>query len=213
MLKRLHFETREEWLAGRTAQGIGGSEAAAAVGMSPWETPVGLWRKKLGIDQAKDLSGNPAVQKGVWMEPILRDFFSALHPEFAVEHAPYDMFFQAERPWLFATLDGILTDEDGRNGILEIKTATPTGAKWKEWQDGAMPPGYYIQIVHQLAATGFSFVRLFGCLYSMNGDMTIKTYEIERSDVEDDIAWLIEKETEFWRHVELGTIPPTPLTL
>lgn len=214
MLKRLTFETREEWLAGRTNQGIGGSEASAVVGLSPWQTPVDLWKLKLGMTQPKDLSGNPAVANGVVMEPILRDFFTALHPEFAVEHHPYDILFQEERPELFATLDGELTDERGRHGVLEIKTATPIGNAWSEWKDGNMKPTYYVQVIHQLLATGYDFVRLFACLYSQNGDMTIKEYEIERSDVEDDLAWLLEKEITFWtRNVVGGVMPAVPLML
>ena len=211
MLKRLHFEDRESWLLGRNAQGLGGSDAAAAVGLSPWETPIGLWRKKRGLEQPKDISGEAVVQQGIKMEPILRDFYASLHPEYQIEHAPYDIFYQSERPWLFATLDGILTDESGNNGILEIKTGNPTGAKWKEWADGNMPMNYYCQTLHYLLATGFSYVRLFACLFSMSGDMTIKSYEIERADVEADLAWLLKEETEFWGYVQRGEIPPQRL--
>ena len=213
MLKCLHFEDRESWLMARDKQGIGGSEAAAAIGHSPWETPVGLWRKKMGLEQAKDLSGNAAVQQGIKMEPLLRDFYGALHPEYKIEYAPYDIFFQSERPWIFATLDGILTNSTGKSGILEIKTGSPTGAKWKEWANGNMPMNYYIQTLHQLLATGFSFVRLFACLFSINGDMTLKSYEIERDEVEEDLDWLLKEETTFWSYVQSGKMPPQRLSL
>lgn len=214
MLNRIECLSREDWLKARF-QGIGGSEAAAAVGLSPWMTPLELWRLKTGQTKAKDLSGNAAVEQGVRMEPILRDFFAAMHTEYSVEHHPYDILFQEERPFIFASLDGELTEiETGRKGILEIKTGTPSGAKWKEWADGNMPQNYYIQTIHQLLATGYDFVRLFACLYSMNGDKTIKEYEIERSDVEEDLAWLLEQETRFWnRNVLGGMIPATPLVL
>ena len=68
MLKRLTFETREEWLEGRSI-GIGASEAAAAIGMSPWQTTLDLWKLKTGNAQPKDLSGNAAVSQGVKWEP------------------------------------------------------------------------------------------------------------------------------------------------
>ena len=211
-LMRIECADREAWLGARQRQGIGGSEAAAAIGMSPWMTPTQLWRLKIGADKPKDLSGNAAVAQGVRMEPVLRDFFAATHPEYQIEHNPYDILYQSDRPWLFATLDGELMDEYGRDGILEIKTATP-GAKWKEWSDGNMPQNYYIQVLHQLLSTGYAFVCLFACLYSQSGDMTLKTYEIEREDVEDDLAWLLEKESEFWGFVKRGVMPPTPLSL
>lgn len=214
MLQRLQFADRESWLAGRQEQGLGGSDAAAVVGYSPWESPIDLWKLKLGITKPKDLSGNAAVEQGVRMESVLRDFFMATHPEYEIWHHPYDILFQTERPWLFASLDGEILDEKGRKGILEIKTATPTAGKWKEWADGKMPMNYYIQTLHQLLATGFDFVRLFACLYSFNWDMTLKTYEIEREEVTDDLEWLLEKETFFWEHnIKGGEMPSMILTL
>lgn len=211
--KRKQFSSREEWLAGRM-HGIGGSEAAAACGLSPWMTPVQLWRLKRGADEAKDLSDNAAVRQGVRMEPALREFFRALHPEYAVEHHPFDILYQPERPFLFATLDGELTDEQGRRGVLEIKTATPNGkAGWEKWADGNMPQNYYIQVLHQLLATGYDFAVLFAALYSMSGDITLREYEIGRADAAQDLSWLLFKETDFWRSVESGTLPAIPLTI
>ena len=214
MLERLHFETREDWLAGR-GQGIGGSEAAAAIGMSPWMTPIDLWKLKTGQTAPKDLSGNAAVEQGVKWEPVLRSLFEQTHEQYRVMHYPFDILYQSERPWLFATLDGELIDmETGRMGILEIKTATPSGkAGWEKWSNGNMPDNYYIQTLHQLLATDWDFVRLFACLFSMDGSYTIKTYEIERTDVEDDLAWLLQEETEFWSYVERGIMPPQKLML
>lgn len=214
MLKRIIYNDRDAWLSGRNAQGIGGSEAAAAVGLSPWQTPIELWKLKTGATPPKDLSGNAAVEQGNRMEPILRDFYMATHTEYQLDYHPYDLLFQAERPWLFATLDGELVDESGRQGILEIKTATPTGkAGWEKWANGNLPQNYYIQVLHQLLATGYDFVRLFAALYSMNGDITLREYEIERADVREDLDWLLEQEKEFWKKVENGIMPAQPLIL
>ena len=214
MLKRQTFENREDWLEGRNRQGIGASEAAAAVGMSPWQTPLELWKLKSGLQQPKDLSGNPAVIQGNRMEPAIRDFYIATHSEYSLEYHPYDLLFQKERPWIFATLDGELTDQDGRRGILEIKTATPNGkAGWDKWANGNLPQNYYIQTLHQMLATGFDFVRLYAALYSLNGDITMREYEIERDDVQEDMEWLLEQETDFWSKVQRGIMPSMPLIL
>ena len=215
MLQRIEYASRDDWLAGRNSQGIGGSEAAAAVGMSPWQTPLELWKLKIGAIPPKDLSGNAAVEQGNRMEPILRDFYMSTHTEYDLDYHPYDLLYQKERQWLFATLDGELTDEDGRHGILEIKTATPNGkAGWEKWANGNLPQNYYIQTLHQLLATGYDFVRVFAALYSMNGDITLREYEIERSDVEVDLAWLLDEETAFWtRNILGGEMPSMPLPL
>ena len=216
MLNRLTAQTREEWLALRSRQGIGGSEAAAALGISPWLSPLELWKQKTGISVPRDLSGNSAVEQGNRMEPILRDFFRKMHPEYTVEHHPFDILFQAERPYLFATLDGEIIERDtGRRGILEIKTATPNGkAGWEKWSNGNMPDQYYVQNIHQLLATGYEFVRLFAALFSLNGDITLREYEIERDDVKEDMEWVLEKETYFWEtNVMRGIMPAIPLRL
>lgn len=215
MLQRIVCDNREDWLQARRQQGIGGSDAAAAIGLSPWKTPLQLWREKLGIDQPKDLSGNAAVEQGIQMEPILRDFYIACHPEYTLEYRPFDILYQAEYPWLFATLDGELLDAEGRHGILEIKTGSPqkkTG--WAEWNNGSMPRQYYIQTLHQLLATGYEFVRLFACLYSLDGTKTLKEYEIERDEVREDLKWLLHEEERFWRYNIIGgALPAVPLFL
>ena len=210
MLLRTHYENREEWLYGRGI-GIGGSDAAAIVGMSPWTTAVELWQEKLGYVKPKDLSGNEAVERGVRMEPAIREFFKALHPECTVEHFPYDLLFQQSRPWLFASLDGEIVREDGKRGVLEIKTGTTQ--KWKEWADGGVPKNYSIQTFHQLLATEWDFVFVIALLYRPNGDMELLEREVWREDHEADLNWLLQKETDFWRHIENGTMPPQTITL
>ena len=213
-LERIVCANRENWLEARSLQGIGGSEAAAACGMSPWMTPIELWKLKTGQSAPKDISDNAAVARGVRMEGAIRNFFAASHPEFKVEYHQFDILFQTERPWLFATLDGELEAEDGRHGILEIKTASPNGkAGWEKWANGNLPQNYYLQVLHQLLATGYDFAYLYAALYSMNGDVTLREYEIQRADVEEDLKWLLEKETEFFRHIQNRTLPPVPLTL
>lgn len=213
-LERIVCANRENWLEARSLQGIGGSEAAAACGMSPWMTPIELWKLKTGQSAPKDISDNAAVARGVRMEGAIRNFFAASHPEFKVEYHQFDILFQTDRPWLFATLDGELETEDGRRGILEIKTASPNGkAGWEKWANGNLPQNYFLQCLHQLLSTGYDFAYLYAALYSMNGDVTLREYEIQRADVEEDLKWLLDKETEFFRHIQNRTLPPVPLTL
>ncbi len=213
MLQRTVCNSREEWLQERKTRGIGASEAAAVIGESPWLTSMGLWKQKTGRGQAKDLSGNEAVARGRRMEPALREMFGALHPELAVEYHEYDMLYQSERPWLFATLDGELIDrESGQRGILEIKTAAPAGkAGWAEWADGRVKPAYYAQILHQMLATGYCFAYLFAALSDMQGNISLRTYEFYLEEHEADMQWLLGQEEVFWRCVQAGTLPPMVL--
>ena len=208
MLQRLHFDDRASWLAARAKQGIGASECAAAVGMSPWMTESELWEIKTGQKQSKDLSGNDAVERGNRMEDAIRYFYACAHPDYTIEHYPYDILFQAERPWQFATLDGEVMTPDGRHGVLEIKTASPNGKEqWSMW-DNRVPDHYYIQALAQLLATGYDFVVLQAALWSRNGDVTLKDpYIFERNDVQADLAWLYQKLEEFWGTVQTRKLP------
>ena len=211
-LERIVCKDREEWLIRRSEIGIGASEVAAICGENPWVTPYQLWKTKIGAEQPKDLSDNAAVQQGIRMEPALREFFKALHPEYEVEYHAFDILRQKERPHYFATLDGELIDENGRRGILEIKTANISSkTSLNAWRDGKMPQHYFIQNLAQLLATGYEYVCLFAALYFLDGDISLKQYEIQRIDVEDDLADLLKKEDEFYKHIEDGTLPSFPL--
>ena len=209
-LQRISYPDRASWLAGRSERGIGASEAAAVCGMSPWTTKNELWELKRGIRKAKDISDNAEVQRGVNMEGAVRNFFAALHPGKIVYH-PFDILYQEDRPWLFATLDGEFFPDDGKTGILEVKTASPNGkALWAEW-DGKAPNHYYAQICHQLLATGFDFAILQAALWTRSGDIILREYRYERADCEEDMAWLLQQEEEFWESVQTGKRPGAPI--
>ena len=64
-----------EWLAWRR-KGIGGSDAAAILGISPWRTARDLYDDKLGIASAQDDSGNwVALEMGHLLEDLVARSF------------------------------------------------------------------------------------------------------------------------------------------
>lgn len=197
MLIREHYETREEWLKNRKV--IGGSEAAAAVGKSPFMTNIQLWEYKTGRATPPDLSDNEAVQYGIQIEPALRTLYAAEYPEMEVAYFPYDILHQDLFPCLACTLDGELTEKaTGRRGVLEIKTVQATSRNvWLKWQD-MVPEYYFIQCMAQLMATGWEFVDLYAQLKKLNGDSEIRRYHFEREDHLDDIRWLKPRLENFW---------------
>ena len=207
MLGRKTFNNRAEWLAGRT-NGIGASEAAAAIGLSPFESQYELWQRKTGQRESKDLSGNAAVEYGNRLEPVCRAMFQAEHPELTVEYHQFDVLYQSERPWMTATLDGELTDADGRKGILEIKTSS-VGKKtqWDAWRD-AIPTHYMCQVCHQLLVTGWDYAYLYAKLVKLNGDSEIRTYLIKAEEHKEDMEWLLSQETKFWNEYILQQKAP-----
>ena len=205
----LRPEAHEDWLAARL-RGIGGSDAGAVIGANKYRSNVELWREKTGRIIPEDISDKPAVKFGKFAEKHLRDLFRLDFPEYGLDYHEFFMYVSDEHPFMFATLDGELTDETGRRGILEIKTATiQNRIQWDDWEDG-IPQSYYVQVLHQLAATGWEFAILKAYIrYYKDGSprASVRHYRIERSDVEEDIAWLIQQEEAFWEHVRNDTEP------
>lgn len=197
-------ENREDWLECRK-NGLGGSDAGSAIGINKYKSNVKLWREKTGKAIPEDISGNPAVKFGKQAESVIRDFFKLNFPQYNVDYHEYRMYGIRDRPFMYATLDGELTDcETGLRGVLEIKTTTiQNSMQWSDW-DNRIPDSYYVQILHQLACTEWSFAILYACInYISKGEKrtALRYYRIDRNDVSDDIEWLIQQETDFWRKV------------
>lgn len=204
------YPSRTEWLMARKTF-IGGSDAACIVGANPWKDNVTLWDEKKGILKPEDVD-NPLVEYGRTAESHLRDLFAIDYPKMSVFYAENNMWTNDRYPWAHASLDGWMMDEDGRLGILEIKTATISGARQKfKWSNGQIPQNYYIQILHYFIVTEFEFAILKAQLkYEIPGEeLFIKThhYRIEREEAEDDIKYLIEKEKEFADSLRLNRRP------
>lgn len=204
-------KTRAEWLKART-QGIGGSDAGCIVGANPWKSARQLWREKSGIVTPPDISDKPAVQFGKAAEQHLRALFLLTYPAFSCEYHEFRMYANDRLPFIFATLDGELTDAEHRRGILEIKTTTIQNSRqWDEW-DGKIPQHYYIQILHQfLACEWAAFAELFAHIRYYHGDeirATMREYHIERSDVLPDLEALEEQEIQFYKQWQDGIEPP-----
>ncbi|MGN0999731.1 MAG: lambda-exonuclease family protein [Faecousia sp.] len=195
----------EEWLQERK-NGIGASDAGTIIGVNKWKTNLDLWREKVGLQQAEDISHKPYVQYGHDAEPHLRALFALDHPELKVTYeSPYKMIFSDELPFIFATPDGELEElATGRQGGLEIKTTEIMNPRqWKEW-DNRIPQQYYAQVCHQMLATGWEFVYVLAQIKwtDRNGNprKDIREYHIERNEVLEDITLLRVEETTFWHN-------------
>lgn len=202
-------QNREEWLKMRL-KGIGGSDAGTVLGVNKYKTNVQLWEEKIGITIPEDISDKPAVAYGKKAEEHIRELFQLDHPDYQIEYHEFHMYVNEEYPFIFATLDGELTEKNGKKGVLEIKTVTiQNPIQWAEWED-KIPDTYYAQILHQLAATGWDFVELRAYIrYYKNDDLrvAIRDYLIDKNDVQADIDYLIQRESEFWIDVQNKTRP------
>lgn len=197
-------EQERAWLEARK-NGIGGSDAACILGRNPWKSNLDLWREKVGLVAPEDISEKPVVKYGHEAEAPLRRLFELDHPEITVSYDQYGMIANdPERPWLFATLDGDLTMGDSR-GVLEVKTTEiRRPADWSKW-DNRVPDHYYVQLLHQLLATGYDFsVLLAQIKWEKSGkpQKAIREYWYFRNEVQTDLDYLRPAEDAFWRSVQ-----------
>lgn len=204
------FEDEEAWLKGRI-NGIGGSDASAVIGKNPYKTNIELFEEKTGRRIAPDISDKPYVVYGKKAEHHIRELFRLDYPQYQVLHHEYRILQNLKHPFMQASLDGELIDQNGRKGILEIKTTNILQSmQYEKWKD-RIPDNYYTQVLHYLLVTGYEFVVLRAHLRSNWGmDVRVqeKHYFIERAEVEDDLNYLLDEEIKFWKYVESGRKPP-----
>ena len=180
--------TRDAWLQIRQ-QGIGSSDAAVAIGLSPYKSPLSLWLEKTQRKAPDDLSEKEAVIWGTVLEPVLASVYAertgkkVRRVNAVLQHTDY--------PFMLANLDREVLDLTG-NGVLEIKTAGYHSAP--QWEEG-VPIAYQCQVLHQLAVTGHAWADVAVLI----GGQDFRIYRINRDD--DKIADLIQREARFWQCV------------
>ena len=210
MIKMNVLQNHAAWLEARSHY-IGGSDAAAVLGLNPYKSNLELWQEKTGLVVPEDISEKPYVKYGHAAEGYLRDLFALDFPEYEVGYTENNIWLNDAFPFAHASLDGWLTDPDGRKGILEIKTTNILQSMQKEKWDHRIPDNYYIQVLHYLMVTEFDFAVLKAQLkYEFQGgDIMLQTkhYKIERAEVQEDIAYLMQKESDFWKSVQAKKKP------
>ena len=187
--------SHEDWLEMRKA-GIGGSDCAAAVGLSRWKSPFKLWSEK--TDRIVPSKAGEAAYWGSVMEPILRAEVAKRMPEAEVRECPF-FLRSKEHPYMLANIDGYI-HENGSFSVLEIKTANAFAAV-QDWQNG-LPIEYYCQVMHYMAVTGMNNAYVAVLLGGNN-------FVIQKIDRDEDmIQHIIQMEEHFWYEYMLKDTPP-----
>ena len=182
MIQRFKTENREEWKALRKKY-IGGSDAAAIVGMNSFSSPFSVWAEKTG--QVPEFEGNLRTEVGSYLEEFVAQKFedetgkSVRRCNLSLVNDTY--------PWAIANVDRMIVGEDAG---LEIKTTSALNLK--AFKGGEYPDNYYAQCVHYLAVTG----KAKWYLAVLIGNSDFKIFEIQRDEAE--IKALMDAEKDFW---------------
>ena len=209
MVKMTVLTDREAWLKNRT-RGIGGSDISAVVGLNPYKSNVDLWLEKTGQITPEDISDKDYVKYGTEAERHLRELFKLDFPQYTVDYVENNSFTNSKYPWAVASLDGWLTDENGRRGVWECKTTNILQSMQKEKWNNQIPMNYYCQVLFYMGVYEADFCVLKAQLKTMfDGVPYIQTkhYFIERSEVQEDIDYLMQKGSEFWESLQNGQCP------
>jgi putative phage-type endonuclease len=180
---------------------LGGSDAAASIGLSKWKTPLQLYREKVGIEEDKDEEEdlNLPMQVGSLVEPLV--LLKLEQKKKVTVGERQSVIIDPSWPIRRATVDGIASD-----GLLvEAKTAGFIGQQWGKDDTDEIPLQYVYQIQHNLAATGLPAAWVPVII----GNTAIRIYRIERD--QELIQILTEGEKKFWQHV-LDRRPPPATT-
>lgn len=190
---------RNDWLAYRK-QGIGSSDAAAAIGLNPYKSQLELWMEKTGRSPVEASNDEPsqdsALHWGTVLEPIVAEQY-ALRTGHKVRRVN-SVLRHPTKPWMLANLDREIVGQADVQ-VLECKTAGINGAKL--WRDG-VPEYVQVQVMHQLAVTGQQAADVAVLL----GGQKLEIHRITRNEAMIEKIALLEQH--FWQLVETDTPPP-----
>lgn len=182
-------QERKEWLLWRHSA-ITASDAACLYGANPYKKLEVLYAEKIQ-DSPTDSIPNIAMRRGVELEPILRAKAEA-------EHLQTYKATNAEHPkysFIRASLDGLT--EDGTT-VLEVKYV---GAK--VFGIGTVPKHYWIQVQHQMLASG----AVYGFVIMGMDENNYKIIPVERDEAF--INQHIILCEQFWMNVQARKSPPS----
>ena len=206
-ITKVKTANHEEWLKLRS-QYIGGSDAAAVVGLNPFASPYSLWAEKTG--KVPGFAGNLATETGTYLEEFIAKKFEQITGK-KVRRCNHS-FLNSDYPFAIANIDREIVGEDAG---LECKSTSVLNTR--RFKNGDFPENYYCQCVHYLGVTEKK--RWYIAVLIGNSDFKIFQMTRVASDrcpewcessvyIEDaEIAALMVEEADFWELVKKDTPP------
>ena len=186
--------SREDWLAQRRKT-IGGSDAAAIVGLSRYSTPYTIFMDKTG--RLPDKPDTEAMRLGRDLEDyVAKRWQEATGKKVRRLQA---MLYNPLYPFAHADVDRMVIGEDAG---LECKTTSTLDVK--QFNGVEFPEKYYAQCVHYLAVTGLKRWYLAVLVFGRG----FFEFTLERDQLEIDA--LMTAEAEFWTENVAKDNPPPP---
>ena len=182
--------------------GIGGSDSAAVIGVSPYTSARALYHEKVGDIEPDDLSDNDAVHFGNVLEDIVaQEYMRRTGRKVRRKNASLR---HPDLPFIIGHID---RDVVGLPRALECKTSDAMAFNFGDWgPEGTdeVPEHYFTQAQHYMGL--LPKVDVFDLAVLVGGNR-FRLYHIHRDDTF--IRDLFDADAAFWRdHVEKKTPPP-----
>lgn len=187
-----------DWLRTMSA-----SKVAAALGLSPFESPFSLWHRMAG--NIGDVDETDEMRRGHYLEPAIAQWWQDQNPGWACY--PTGTWQRADRPWQTASPDRTIYPEmvdpdlwDAPTALLECKTSADDH-EWGEPGTDEIPVYYRVQAIWQMDTTGIHTCHV-ACLTSY---LEFRAYVIEYDP--DEAAQIVAKAAAFMDTLETGQAP------
>lgn len=187
--------SEEEWLRMRLL-GIGGSDVSIIAGCNAYKSIFELWQEKRGEISVSE-EDSEVAHFGKILEDVVRKEFVARTG--LTVRKKNSILRNRTYPFMFANLDGVVSELDGTYSIFEAKTAIEF--KNAGWKKGEIPKAYQLQVQHYMAVTGFKKAYIAVLV----GGNKFYWYEVYRD--EQLIKMIISLESHFWHCVKTGEEP------
>jgi len=186
-------------------QGIGGSEVAAILGISPWEGPLRVYARKVGL--IEDTEPSLPMKVGKNLEGLVLEEYGRHINQAVVRNI--ETFAHPKAPWRLATPDGfVITPQRTVLWGVEAK-AVGSSVGWGYGEE-EIPAHYLVQVAW--------YSRIISDYYNMEipwwdvavliSNKEMRYYRIQRNyELEEQ---LIEAVDNFWNNHVIPKIPPTP---
>lgn len=150
---------------------LGSSDAAAALGVSPWKNPHDLWLEKLG--KLKPEPENVAMKMGNYFEDGVLQW---VEDELGVRPKRNQPRRHPDYPWWRANLDGLLTI-DGKPVPVDAKFCAESD-EWGPEGSDIIPMEHMVQGYHQSACVGAERFYIAASLFGSFGKRRFTLYEV-----------------------------------
>ena len=180
---------------------VTGTDASIIMGVNPYQSVLELWQLKLGIAEPQDISDNPRVRAGNYLEPVVGKLFEDTTGKKL--RTSEDLIVHPKHKWMGGNIDRYV---DGEDAILEIKTAS-FGDGWGDQGENIIPKHYLCQCAHYMAICEVSKCYVAVLI----GGWDFRTYIIQRNSRLEEL--LIEKEKYFWHENVKKEVMPEPRNL